>query len=167
MSTNIKSHKRFSYVNSCELFHSGLIFFVFSLEQRREKRATTSTLYLDTLNITMLRKHNMLLLRAAVWEIQDEGALTLVEKHSLPNLPDSNGVTFITTEKKCDLLLKDQGIKCPAGNSKGKASGRSSPPLENPKVQGVVGASAAILLIIIVIFSVCCVRRRRKHNKEV
>lgn len=138
----------------------------FSLEQRREKRARTSSLYLDTLNITMLRKQNKLLLRAAVWKIQDGRKLTLVEKDSLPKFLDSDGVIFITTEKECDLL-EGLGIKCPVSRSKGEASNRSSLPLDSPKMQAVVGASAAILLVIIVIVFVYCLRRRRKRSREV
>ena len=112
----------------------------------------------------MLRKHNKLLLRAAVWEIQDGGELTLVKQ--LPKLQDSDGVTFFTTEKDCDLL-EGQGIKCPVDNEIESTRERSSTSLESPKMQAAIGVSAAILLIIIVVILVYCWRRKRKQNNEV
>lgn len=112
----------------------------------------------------MLRKHNKFLLRAAVWEIQDGGELTLVKQ--LPKLQNSDGVIFFTTEEDCDLL-EGQGIKCPVDNEIGKPGGRSSTSLESSKMQAAVGVSAAILLIIIVVILVYCWRRKRKHNHEV
>ncbi len=145
-------------------FDQDLNLFIFCLEQRRKKRATDNSLYLDTLNITFLQQHNRLLLRVAVWEIQDGGRLVL--KQSLPDLQDRDGVIFISTSKDCDWL-KDERIKCPVGHSGSNPGHSSSTPLERPKIQAALGAGVAILLIIIVIVTVYCLRRRRKHNKQV
>ena len=114
----------------------------------------------------MLQKHNKLLLRAAVWKIQDGGQLRLQPKGSLPDLQDGNGVVFITTKEECDLL-KDEGINCPVEDPGSTSGLRSSTPLESPKIQAAIGAGVAILLIIIVIVIVFCLRKRRKRNKQV
>ena len=129
------------------------------------KRATHSSLYLDTLNITWLEKSNKLLLRAAVWRNQD-GELTLVSKDSLPDLRDTGGVVFIMSEKDCDWL-KGLDIKCPVKGNEESVGMRAATPLDSPKIQAAVGAGAAILLIVIILVIVYCCRRKRKQNKKV
>jgi hypothetical protein len=121
-------------------------------------------LYLDNLNITYLSQHNKLLLRAAVWEIQNDGQLTL--KKSLPDLQDSDGIVFISSTEECDWLT-NEGIKCPVKDTGANTDQRASAPLKNRKIQAAVGAGTGILLIIIVIVFLYCWRRRRKNNEQV
>lgn len=138
--------------------------FVLFSEKQRAKRTTENTLYLDTLNITFLRRHDKLLLRAAVWKIKAGGQLTLVKKQDLPKLQESEGVVFITSTEDCDWF-KGEDIKCPVVEPKSDREKMASMSLKNPKIQGALGAGLAILLIVVIV--VFCCRKRRKRNQQV
>lgn len=120
---------------------------------------------MDTLNITFLRKQNKLLLRAAVWKVQD-GQLTLLLKQDQPEFRDNDGAIFITTKDECGWLI-DEDIKCPINDSGSTAGRSSSTPQQSAKIKAAVGAGAAVFGTVIIILAWNCLKRRRKRNKEV